>query len=890
MLRSDMLLLMPLLLYASGRCYPHPSLWDYHFPSPQFNTDSWLHFLVEKTPVAHGRLLDQPDSLSILFGEEDVVKQVCRTDSCIVLHVDTIILPTFVVSLHSKTLEEISTVVHGSSPDVIEFPIMVRKASLKTRGTEAPTVVDDEDPNLLTFDPDEFESADDALQLHVIFESGLDTFETDSDDDADSDSDCGDEYEEMQPLQSMLDFRNDDDDDEFEDEEMDDLIRQYDSDTEREAAARPSSESTSTIPTRLLDDLYHYQNRLLRILSKKHSAFKEFSHQFSRAVWLIHRDDLKAVQTVYEKRGMKWSFALRVHAAKLRKRIRRCIPPPDVLVPRLKLLFNAWQDVACAVQPSRGCFFSDEAKKQAAQLLQVAELGLISDPVGARLYYLQGKDRDGLNVYRTIRGTNGIEGGIHTHINRTFAAHRASPELADALLRNTRHRRNTSIGYFNRTGKKFRGHYYTWLYDEIVEYAEDVNSTPSFPIPRILATRITTKESFGIMPISNTLITRYGMRGTSTPPVDGLPTYRGVPVHLLSRLSTAPVNVYSYLAERQKTEYAVTPIHTKAEFSYYTQELGTGKYHVASRGDRREAGTSSVPEQVSRKVNFDKLACAWNDEVHKRNRSANRQENIFYKLPEQLERHHKVWVESRGAKATLAANSSRLGPLANLFSEAQSTTLSIPDALPLPGILARTSRPSGTVPSQKDRKEKQRAEGGSTPGPSMLDASQGAPSQRKRREQAVINALEKRKRDEMEGIEPAPWWSPSSLLISSSLSSLPIVDPVAGSSLAVDSEVLLHPSITIHPSSTATFQSHSDSALAPLPLPPQTAVADSLAPWSIQPASAPPKKKARKKCAACKATSCPKADTCAGSGNAIWCQCGHPIPSTSRSKTIRRPM
>jgi hypothetical protein len=41
----------------------------------------------------------------------------------------------------------------------------------------------------------------------------------------------------------------------------------------------------------------------------------------------------------------------------------------------------------------------------AEQLLITAQLGFLSDPLPIPLYYLIGRDRDGLNIYRCIRGT-----------------------------------------------------------------------------------------------------------------------------------------------------------------------------------------------------------------------------------------------------------------------------------------------------------------------------------------------------------------------------------------------------------------------------------------------------------------------------------------------------
>ncbi len=50
-----------------------------------------------------------------------------------------------------------------------------------------------------------------------------------------------------------------------------------------------------TLPTRVLDDAFHFMDRLLRLLSKKHSAFKAFSHDFSEAIVICDKDDEAAV-------------------------------------------------------------------------------------------------------------------------------------------------------------------------------------------------------------------------------------------------------------------------------------------------------------------------------------------------------------------------------------------------------------------------------------------------------------------------------------------------------------------------------------------------------------------------------------------------------------------
>lgn len=207
-------------------------------------------------------------------------------------------------------------------------------------------------------------------------------------------------------------------------------------------------QNPQSLPTRVLDDAFHFMDRLLRLLSKKHSAHKAFSHDFSEAIFIRDRDDEKAVQEVLKKHGINWEYAKRGKSSELNRRIRRYIPERDVLVKRLTVLFSGYQDIICSTQrqnSSQGRFFSDDAKQMASRLLETARLGFLSDPIGTQLYYIMGKDRDNLNIYRTVRGTNSVEGGVHMTIRRVFGSLKASPELAESVLINWIFRRNQSV-------------------------------------------------------------------------------------------------------------------------------------------------------------------------------------------------------------------------------------------------------------------------------------------------------------------------------------------------------------------------------------------------------------------------------------------------------------
>ncbi|KAJ7060122.1 hypothetical protein C8F01DRAFT_1294576 [Mycena amicta] len=70
----------------------------------------------------------------------------------------------------------------------------------------------------------------------------------------------------------------------------------------------------------------------MRLLSKKHPAFKAFCHDFSEAIFIRDKSDVLAVQAVLTAKG----------ADTVNRRVRRYIPPRQILLRRLKLLFDAY--------------------------------------------------------------------------------------------------------------------------------------------------------------------------------------------------------------------------------------------------------------------------------------------------------------------------------------------------------------------------------------------------------------------------------------------------------------------------------------------------------------------------------------------------------------------
>jgi hypothetical protein len=193
-----------------------------------------------------------------------------------------------------------------------------------------------------------------------------------------------------------------------------------------------------SLPSRVLDDAMHFMDRLLRLLPKKHTVFRAFARDFSEAIFIRNKEDETRVRQVLEAKKIDWDYTLRAHSAAINRHVRRFIPSRKLLAKRLEALFNAYKGIICSTASGKGHrpFFSKDAIEMADRLLDTAHRGFLSDPPGISLYYQMGIDKDGLPLYRTVRGTNSVEGGVHMAIRRVFGSLQASPELAEALIIN----------------------------------------------------------------------------------------------------------------------------------------------------------------------------------------------------------------------------------------------------------------------------------------------------------------------------------------------------------------------------------------------------------------------------------------------------------------------
>ncbi|KAF9059130.1 hypothetical protein BDP27DRAFT_1431786 [Rhodocollybia butyracea] len=367
---------------------------------------------------------------------------------------------------------------------------------------------------------------------------------------------------------------------------------------------------SSTFPSRVFDDAFHFMDRLLRTLPKKHSAFKEFSHQFSETIFICDVQDTKAVKAVLEEKGMSWNFVIHSRKPWINCHIRRYVPEPSKLEADLGKLFNSFKNVVCSTdrKKGRGRFFSKESIKVSESLLETVNRGFLSDLPGIPLHYIIGWDCDNLPLYCTIRGTNSIEGGVHMLIHCIFGSLRASPELAMSLLSN-------------------------WIL-----------------LGRALQLYWQEMETFFITPLPPKLAADYNISTLPEHRIEGVPHHRDIPAHLLTCLSTKTTNPYRYLQLSQRTIYPVLPVHTRAEYA---------EFRCLIQLNVIQNSHSNVPlNQAWKGVDFIKFAKFWNNLVDAQDPSTTDSNlRLYYKLLEQLLRHQKKLLEWQASRVTMAIGS-----------------------------------------------------------------------------------------------------------------------------------------------------------------------------------------------------------------------------------------
>nr|GAT42490.1 predicted protein [Mycena chlorophos] len=351
----------------------------------------------------------------------------------------------------------------------------------------------------------------------------------------------------------------------------------------------------ASIPrSRVLKDIFHVFHMIY--ISRTHGLRLAFVHALRDACLIPHPADKARIEIYLATKNLTWADMLRYNPKWLWRHCRRTIPPPEELYPRVHrvfMLYGPLKDAKTGLP-----LFNAAAWKIAKNILELIRNGHVSDVPGVVLYYLLGFDTKagGLPIYRCIRGTNMVEGGVHTHLLAKLPSRGASVRHMVACLLDFVLRHNLMVGHFNSTGRKYTGHDSIWLSNTIQEL------------------EITLGEHYGTMPSTLPWVNgNLYCQSKQTIGIVRIPASACEEVQIppfLAALSSKQAQ--AYLAEMQGVQKPVLPVHTIKEKQLFSNLMRTSPiFQRCSTAISREA------------------TIEWN-------RIAATDKDIYYKLEEQL--------------------------------------------------------------------------------------------------------------------------------------------------------------------------------------------------------------------------------------------------------------
>ncbi|KAG6818630.1 hypothetical protein H0H93_003334 [Arthromyces matolae] len=342
------------------------------------------------------------------------------------------------------------------------------------------------------------------------------------------------------------------------------------------------------------------------------------------------------------------------------ERTPRHVPRPSVLVPALKHVFDTFGNAldAKTQQP----LFNKVAWKKSEAIIELAQQGFLSDMEGIPMYEKSGVDKLGLQKYRSLRGTNNVEGGPHGDIYRKFGALHAGPRLTVNSLQDHRTWYNLQafakhlygvnwdyhhgLGLINRTA--FLLNYLADLIDGARSYSQWINGD--------LYERTT--EQFGICPVPESLRIQLGMESYSEAVI--------AKYNLNKKLNTSD----DWLRRRQGLALPALPPTTLEARKYFFSK-------VPSFTDRATAEGKSRIDWVA-------FAVEWN-------RTADGEERVYI-TADVLAAYAKTWENSNNIRASQELISKKLEGIQ------KSTEIMAAPCIPFPSFM--TTNPVSIQPSQ----------------------------------------------------------------------------------------------------------------------------------------------------------------------------------------------
>jgi hypothetical protein len=255
----------------------------------------------------------------------------------------------------------------------------------------------------------------------------------------------------------------------------------------------------------VLGDAFHFMDRVK--VPVHHDWKAAYFSALRDAIFIFDVDDKKKVQSVLLSKGKTWEQEVSFHSRYICRRVRRYIPPGEILHGRVKAVFDFFGDKQDGKTGKR-LFGGKDAMKKKDLVLEALRRGELSDPP-IPLYvpeFLPGtnmpkKDRDGLPLWRCLRGTGPAE-NAHSQYTRAFGQVRAGPMYSCAVLRNHHHRKTMRAAMAHRPGFPQIYHFDPELVDSVEQLNINVFGRTKYSNWPAFHEAVPSKRSpFGIIPL-----------------------------------------------------------------------------------------------------------------------------------------------------------------------------------------------------------------------------------------------------------------------------------------------------------------------------------------------------------------------------------------------------
>ncbi|KAJ7747497.1 hypothetical protein B0H16DRAFT_1461980 [Mycena metata] len=275
--------------------------------------------------------------------------------------------------------------------------------------------------------------------------------------------------------------------------------------------------------------------------------------------------------------------------------------------------------------------FNKTARQKADAILDLAREGYLSDPLDVVVWEKSGVDEHHLQKFKSLRGTNKVEGGPHGDVYRKFGATHASTRLANNSLTDHRTVYNLQAMAKHIYGVDWDYHHDLSLINRtsfLLNYLSDTtDGADSYSDWMNADLYERTTETFGVCAIQMN------------------------PYNSNTAATTKLNSNNDWLRRRQGVAYPILPPHTPEARKYFLANIRKFVADASANGKR--------------KINYNDFAQEWNRTADGKGR--------FYVTPDVLSAYAKTWDKTNNARASqelIAAKLDLVKQTQQLFQDA----------------------------------------------------------------------------------------------------------------------------------------------------------------------------------------------------------------------------